>query len=56
MFLYAAVNVFQTNNIVFVQIVAGLHFYEFDIAVGGVFNPVFDADGDKNMFVGFFLV
>ena len=50
----AAVNVFQTDDVVFIQVIAGLNFDKFDVAVGGVFDPVFGFDRNENVFVGLF--
>ena len=52
--LNAAVNVFQTDDVVFIQVIAGLNFDKFDVAVGGVFDPVFGFDRNENVFVGLF--
>ena len=49
----AAVVVFVTNNVVFVQIFAGLNLNEFHILVGVVLNAVFHFNRNKNIFAGF---
>ena len=47
--LDAAVNVFQPDDVVFIQVIAGLNFDKFDVAVGGVFDPVLS---DKKLLDG----
>lgn len=49
----AAVAVFVTDNVVFVQSFAGLDFDEFHVFIGVVLDTVFHFDRNENVFAGF---